>query len=72
MTITRHDWRINGDLLEWLATEFPSLSRAQFEAGYRLLARLAGWVSKNPRHQGFAAKTLPELDALAEPTGADA
>jgi hypothetical protein len=23
-------------------------------------------------HQGFAAKTLPELDALAEPTGADA
>ena len=24
------------------------------------------------RSQGFAAKTLPELDALAEPTGADA
>ena len=23
-------------------------------------------------HQGFAAKTLPELDALAEPIGADA
>jgi hypothetical protein len=23
-------------------------------------------------HQGFAAKTLPELDALAEPTGANA
>ncbi len=38
MTITRHDWRINGDLLEWLATEFPGLGRAQFEAGYRLLA----------------------------------
>jgi hypothetical protein len=37
-----------------------------------LLTRLAGWVSENPRHQGFAAKTLPELDALAEPTGADA
>jgi hypothetical protein len=38
MTITRHDWRINGDLLEWLATEFPGLSKAEFEAGYRLLA----------------------------------
>ena len=37
MTITRRDWRINGDLLEWLATEFPGLSRAQFEAGYTLL-----------------------------------
>ena len=37
-----------------------------------LLMRLAGWVSETPRHQGFAAKTLPELDALAEPTGADA
>jgi hypothetical protein len=23
-------------------------------------------------HQGFAAKTLPELDTLAEPTGGDA
>jgi hypothetical protein len=37
-----------------------------------LLTRLAEWVGENPRHQGFAAKTLPELDALAEPTGADA
>jgi hypothetical protein len=37
-----------------------------------LLTRLAGWVSENPRHQGFAAKALAELDALAEPTGADA
>jgi hypothetical protein len=37
-----------------------------------LLTRLAGWVSENSRHQGFAAKALPELDALAEPTGADA
>ncbi len=37
-----------------------------------LLTRRAGWVNENPRHQGFAAKTLPELDALAEPTGADA
>jgi hypothetical protein len=25
-------------LLEWIATTFPGLSRAQFEAGYRLLA----------------------------------
>jgi hypothetical protein len=38
MTITRHDWRINGDLLEWIATEFPGLGQAQFEAGFRLLA----------------------------------
>ncbi len=35
-----------------------------------LLTRLAGWVSENPRHQGFAARTLPELDALAEPSDA--
>ena len=38
MVITRHDWRINGDLLECLALEYPGLSNAQFEAGYRLLA----------------------------------
>jgi hypothetical protein len=38
MAITRHDWRIHGDLLEWIATEYPGLSRAQFEAAYRLLA----------------------------------
>ena len=37
-----------------------------------LLTRLAGWVSENPRHQGYANKALAELDALAEPTGADA
>jgi hypothetical protein len=30
-----------------------------------LLTRLAGWVSENPRHQGFAAKDLPEFDGLA-------
>jgi predicted Zn-dependent protease len=30
-----------------------------------LLTRLAEWVSENPRHQGFAAKDLPELDGLA-------
>ena len=38
MVITRHDWRINGNLLEYLALEYPGLSNAQFEAGYRLLA----------------------------------
>jgi hypothetical protein len=38
MVISRTDWRLHGDLLEWLATEFPGLSRAQFEAAYRLLA----------------------------------
>ena len=38
MTITRLAWRVHGDLLEWIATEFSGLSNAQFEAGYRLLA----------------------------------
>jgi hypothetical protein len=30
-----------------------------------LLTRLAGWVRENPSHQGFVAKDLAELDALA-------
>ena len=30
--ITRHDWRTNGDLLEWIAATFPGLTNAQFEA----------------------------------------
>jgi uncharacterized membrane protein YccC len=30
-----------------------------------LLTRLAEWVNENPRHQGFAAKDLPEFDGLA-------
>jgi hypothetical protein len=38
MVITRHDWRINGDLLAWLATSYPGLTAEQYEAGYRLLA----------------------------------
>jgi hypothetical protein len=38
MTITRRDWRLHGDLLEWIATTFPGLTNAQFEAAYRLLA----------------------------------
>jgi hypothetical protein len=38
MTITRLDWRQHGDLLEWIATEFPSLSNEQYEAGYAFLA----------------------------------
>jgi chromosome segregation ATPase len=38
-----------------------------------LLTRLTAWVSENPRHQGFAAKDLPELDGLAsEATPEDA
>ncbi len=38
MVIDRYAWHVHGDLLQWLATEFPGLSNAQFEAGYRLLA----------------------------------
>jgi hypothetical protein len=38
VVITRADWRINGDLLSWIATTYPGLTNAQFEAGYRLLA----------------------------------
>jgi uncharacterized membrane protein YccC len=32
-----------------------------------LLTRLGGWVRENPSHQGFVAKDLAELDALAKP-----
>ena len=39
VTITRMDWRLHGDLLEWIATEYPGLGRAQFEAAYRLLTQ---------------------------------
>ncbi len=38
MVITRYDWRINGDLLSWIAAEFPGLTREEFEAAFRLLA----------------------------------
>jgi hypothetical protein len=38
MTITRADWRRDGDLIAWVVREFPGLSNAQVEAGYRLLA----------------------------------
>jgi hypothetical protein len=38
VVIDRYAWHVHGDLLQWLATEFPGLSNAQFEAGYRLLA----------------------------------
>jgi hypothetical protein len=38
MVVNRTDWRLHGDLLEWIATTFPGLTNAQFEAGYRLLA----------------------------------
>lgn len=52
-----HEMRLGGvepptEPLGWMVQEW-------------LLTRLAGWVSENPRHQGFAAKTLPELDGLA-------
>ncbi len=38
MVVTRYAWRVHGDLLEWIAAEYPGLTAAQFEAGYRLLA----------------------------------
>jgi len=38
MVITRLDWRLNGDLLGWLASEYPGLPAAAFEAAYRVLA----------------------------------
>jgi hypothetical protein len=38
VVITRLDWRINGDLLQWICLRYPGLTDAQYEAGYRLLA----------------------------------
>jgi len=38
MMITRLDWRLNGDLLGWLASEYPGLPAAAFGAAYRVLA----------------------------------
>lgn len=38
MVITRSDWRINGELLQWIATEYPGLPPEAFEAAYRLLS----------------------------------
>jgi hypothetical protein len=32
------DWRLNGDLLSWIASEYPGLPLEQFEAAYWLLA----------------------------------
>ena len=42
--ISRTDWRIHGDLLQWLVEEYPNLLPEQFEAAYRLFvaADLAG------------------------------
>jgi uncharacterized membrane protein YccC len=60
-----HEMRLGGvepptEPLGWMVEEW-------------LLTRLAAWVSENPRHQGFAAKDLPELDGLAsEATPEDA
>ena len=38
MVITRLDWRINGDLLQWIGLHYPGLTNEQYEAGYRLLS----------------------------------
>jgi hypothetical protein len=38
MVITRSDWRINGELLQWIACEYPGLPPEAFEAAYRLLS----------------------------------
>lgn len=38
MVITRDDWTRHGDLLSWIALEFPGLNREHFEAGFRLLS----------------------------------
>ncbi len=37
MVITRHDWRINGDLLEYLILTYPGRPAAAYEAAFRLL-----------------------------------
>jgi hypothetical protein len=38
MVITRRAWAKHGDLLSWIATTYPGLSREEFEAAYALLA----------------------------------
>ena len=38
MVITRADWRTNGDLLAWIATEYPGLCPQEFEVAYGMLA----------------------------------
>ena len=38
MVITRMDWRLHGDLLEYLALKYPGRSAAAYEAAFRLLA----------------------------------
>ena len=37
MVITRYDWRVNGDLLEYLMLAYPGRTNAQYEAAYRLI-----------------------------------
>jgi hypothetical protein len=37
MVITRMDWRLHGDLLEYLALEYPGRPAAAYEAAFRLL-----------------------------------
>jgi hypothetical protein len=38
MVISRIDWKLHGDLLAWIATEYPGLPPEAFEAAYRLLS----------------------------------
>ena len=71
----RHDQRVQDEGHRpreelWAASERAYFARRDED---RCLERLTEWVSENSRYQeGFAAKALPELDALAEPTGTDA
>ena len=38
MVIDRLEWRLNQDLLCYLAEQYPGLTPERFEAGFRLLA----------------------------------
>ena len=38
MVIDRLEWRLNEDLLCYLAEQYPGLRPGQYEAGFRLLA----------------------------------
>ena len=38
MVVTTDDWTRHGDLLAWIATEYPGLPPEGYEAAYRLLA----------------------------------
>jgi hypothetical protein len=40
MTITRLDWRLYGDLIEYLIKRYPGCTHAQYEAALRLITSL--------------------------------